>query len=360
MARSKGDFEELAFKLSTVFKPTTPINREDLFAGRQSQTRDVVDAIDQVGQHAVLFGERGVGKTSLTNMIAFKLRSSAEVLLTVSINCNSQDTFDSIWKRVFREIAFRAEGRLELEEGTSETLTKLIEGYDPIDPDTVRRAFEQIGRQAVLVVFIDEFDTVMNPEACDTMSDTIKYLSDRGTPGTVVLVGVADSVTDLVACHQSVERCLMQIALPRMSRDEIEEILTKGLKALEMKIADGASHEVSRLASGLPHYAQLPGLHAGRAAAEDVSETITNEHVSNAIKTAIDKVQGTILAEYSKATTSSRQDARSREVLLACAMADADDLGWFYARNVRPPAQERIVRRELRDRSLCEALTRVR
>jgi len=61
-------FQEKAFMLGTVFKPTAPINREDLFAGRQPQTRDVVDAVNQQGQHAVLYGERGVGKTSLANM----------------------------------------------------------------------------------------------------------------------------------------------------------------------------------------------------------------------------------------------------------------------------------------------------
>ena len=67
-------FQEKAFMLGTVFKPTSPINREDLFAGRQSQRQDVLDAINQQGQHAVLYGERGVGKTSLANMLVPRLR----------------------------------------------------------------------------------------------------------------------------------------------------------------------------------------------------------------------------------------------------------------------------------------------
>ena len=66
---SSGEMREKAFMLGTVFKPSAPINREDLFAGRLSQIRDVVDAINQQGQHAVLYGKRGVGKTSLANMI---------------------------------------------------------------------------------------------------------------------------------------------------------------------------------------------------------------------------------------------------------------------------------------------------
>ena len=59
MSRQKltqGDFDHTAFLLSTVFKPTSPIDQGHLFAGHQSQIRDVVDTINQQGQHAVLYG----------------------------------------------------------------------------------------------------------------------------------------------------------------------------------------------------------------------------------------------------------------------------------------------------------------
>ncbi len=85
---TQGDFEQTAFMLSTVFKPTVPIDQEQLFAGRQSQIRDVVDTINQQGQHAVLYGERGVGKTSLANMIFPKLHAPSEVVVP-QVNCMS-------------------------------------------------------------------------------------------------------------------------------------------------------------------------------------------------------------------------------------------------------------------------------
>src|SRR5262245_5573546 len=102
------DFEEKVFMLGTVLKPTARIHREDLFAGRQAQIRDVVDAINQQGQHAVLYGERGVGKTSLANMIFPKMRSPSSDVVAPQINCMVADSYSDIWKRVFEEIAFDA------------------------------------------------------------------------------------------------------------------------------------------------------------------------------------------------------------------------------------------------------------
>ena len=51
--------------LAEAFSPSAPIDHQALFAGRMSQMTDVLNAIGQKGQHAVLYGERGVGKTSL-------------------------------------------------------------------------------------------------------------------------------------------------------------------------------------------------------------------------------------------------------------------------------------------------------
>jgi hypothetical protein len=45
-----------------AFTPTAPIKSRDLFAGRKVQVDKVVRAVLQRGEHAILYGERGVGK----------------------------------------------------------------------------------------------------------------------------------------------------------------------------------------------------------------------------------------------------------------------------------------------------------
>jgi hypothetical protein len=61
--------------------------------------------------------------------------------------------------------------------------------------------------------------------------------------------------------------------------------------------------------------------------------------VQIAVNVAVDKAQATIQSDYSKTTTSSRKEALYKEVLLACALAETDDLGWFYPRDVRGPLE---------------------
>ena len=53
---------------SLAFNPSGPVSDKDLFAGRESQITDVLGAVGQSGQHVILFGERGVGKTSLASL----------------------------------------------------------------------------------------------------------------------------------------------------------------------------------------------------------------------------------------------------------------------------------------------------
>jgi len=349
---SQGDFEEMAFMLGTVFNPTVPINREDLFAGRQDQRRDVVDAINQRGQHAVLYGERGVGKTSLANMIFPKLRSAdSSTIIAPQVNCMTGDSYSEIWKRVFEEILFDAANgnKYDLDKRTKKLLREnTIPFADQITPDIVRRVLYSLGQDAVVVVILDEFDVIESETTRATISDTLKFLSDRAVPATVVLIGVADDVDSLIANHRSQERCLRQIMMPRMSDRELDTIVLQGLHKVKMEIEKPALREISRLSRGLPHYAHLLGLHSGRCALDSNKVVVSSEQVQTALQEVVGKAQASIKSDYVKAISSSRKDARYKQVILACALAETDDLGWFYPRDVRGPLEAILKRRPVK------------
>ena len=48
--------------LSSAFRPHAPIDDSKLFAGRTQELAQIIDCINQIGRHGLLFGERGVGK----------------------------------------------------------------------------------------------------------------------------------------------------------------------------------------------------------------------------------------------------------------------------------------------------------
>src|SRR6516164_8633407 len=86
-------------RIARVFTPSAPIDKSSLFAGRSKEIMKLINASLQRGQHAVLFGERGVGKTSLANVLKDFLKPLGSALLT-STNCESRSTFKSIWSSV--------------------------------------------------------------------------------------------------------------------------------------------------------------------------------------------------------------------------------------------------------------------
>jgi Cdc6-like AAA superfamily ATPase len=347
--KSKSELQRLSFKLGTVFKPTSPINRQDLFAGRNRQIAEIIDVIQQPGQHALLYGERGVGKTSLANMIFPNLTHASMPVFAPLINCISSDDFSAVWKRVFAEIQMQARDcDYDLPERASELIERTSDPMvEQVAPDVVRNVLHELGQFYTVVVIVDEFDSVRSKSTRRTLADTIKFLSDRNTPATVVLIGVADDADALIENHQSIERCLCQISIPRMSRDELETILQRGFRECDMSIDTSALQEISRLSRGLPHYTHLIGLYSGRCAIETESLNITETHVRLALQQSIGKAQAQIEGDYTRATTSSREDATYKQVLLAAAMAQTDATGFFYPKDVRPHLS-RIVKRQVK------------
>ena len=87
--------------LSEAFRPSAPIDRRALFSGRTRQLGDLFDVADQPGQHAVVYGERGVGKTSLVS-VAAEVLAAADVL-TARTTCDRSDDFESVWRKALGE-----------------------------------------------------------------------------------------------------------------------------------------------------------------------------------------------------------------------------------------------------------------
>lgn len=327
--------------VSEAFRPAAPVDRRSLFAGRTEQIADVFAAVAQPGQHAVIYGERGVGKTSLAS-VSVELLTGARVL-TARATCDVSDDFASVWRKALDEIVLhsttQAVGFGERIESTSRPASELF-GVDPITPDAVRRALQRVAQHGQFAVFIDEFDRLRDVESRILFADTIKTLSDRLVGATVFLIGVADSVGELIREHRSIERALVQIHMPRMTPAELAEIATTGITSARMQIAASAVRKVTTLSQGLPHYTQLLTQLAAQAALGRRRVDVTSKDVDFAVGRAIERAQQSIVEAYREATSDASQI--SPRVLLACALAQEDEFGFFSATDARA-ALGRIV-----------------
>jgi Cdc6-like AAA superfamily ATPase len=313
-----------------IFTPSAPIDNQALFAGRVNQLNRIIGAVSQRGQHAILFGERGVGKTSLANVLLKILRGSQQQFKSVIVNCDSEDRFEQLWCKIFLEL---------------ENTQNLDFEQHQVNPEFIR---VRLQRQTVgsAIIIIDEMDRIKSDAYFTAfMADTIKTLSDHSANVTLILVGVANSVEELIAEHLSIERALIQIQMPRMSPDELTEILRKGLELLSMKMEREVMQSIVFLSQGLPNYVHLLALYASQAAIRENSSSINTNHLNKAIKQACENAQHSIISTYSTSIFSSRQETIYPKVLLACALAHKDETGCFRAVDVREPLS-RILGKE--------------
>ena len=328
----------LIARIAKSFSPSAPIDKKALFAGRASQIAEAINAFHQRGQHAVIFGERGVGKTSLANVLLEILGPQVNTPACGAINCDQTTTFDSLWKTILKEMPLSSQ---RVSNGfTTETnsekgsLADLLPGE--ATPDAIRAILQRVDKS---IIVIDEVDRINDRNTTTLLADTIKNLSDHSVDSTIVLAGVADSVDTLISEHESVQRALVQIRMPRMSETELFEIIDKGLRACGMTINEDAKRRIEHLSQGLPHYAHLLALHSAQAAASEGRLNIQTGDTQKAVEKALQQAQESVARDHQRATMSHR-DNLYKQVLLACALADTDSLGFFSAGDVRIPLAE--------------------
>lgn len=342
-ALTQEEFHAKALEAGKVFSPTAPIDEKSLFAGRIEQIRQAVDAINQKGQHAIIFGERGVGKTSLSNVLHSFLIGPNDTgfVLAPRVNCDSTDTFESVLLKALTEMEMQKPiqpaGVAAQQTFKICTAADLLDG--PVSPDGIRKVMRLVSENSLPILIFDEFDR-LSREVKRAFADMIKTLSDHAIQATVIVVGVADSVDQLIEEHHSVERALVQIRMPRMSKNEIHTILLNGLNHLEMTIDGDALARITILAQGLPHYAHLLGLYSSRTALDESSLNINEVFVRMAIERALNGTQQSIKSTWHQATMSPRKDNLFADVLIACALAKQDELGFFAAQDVRGPMRD--------------------
>lgn len=333
--------QQLAFEAGTIFTPGAPINERQLFSGRLNQVQTIIDAISQRGYHVILYGERGVGKTSLSNVLADFLSDAGTTkkFLLPRVNCDASDTYSSLWKKQLQDIiTTELRPGLGFKPDDIELNRSVLEGMpDKMAPDDVRRALEQLSKGVFLVPIFDEFDRLRDSYVATLMADTIKMLSDYSVDATILLIGVANSVDELINEHQSVERALVQIPMPRMSHAETGNIVQSGLRRLGLTIEQDALDEISRLSQGLPYITHLLALHSARQTLESGRTAVTSSDIEYGIQKSLEQWQQSIRSAYEMATRSHQPGHIYKEVLLACALARTDDLGYFSAADVREP-----------------------
>ena len=188
------------------------------------------------------------------------------------------------------------------------------------------------------VIIIDEFDRVKGTETARKMADTIKYLADTSATATIIIVGVAVSnVAELFGSHASIHRNVQQIPMPIMSNTELTKIIDDRANLLGMTVTDYVRSEIVEYSQGFPGYTHLLGQSAFRGAIMRRSLDVTADDLGYAMRKCVAEADEFVRDAYANAIRSPQASNMYRQALLACALAETDDKGYFKAAALRRP-----------------------
>lgn len=328
-------------RLERAFTPHKPIYLPELLAGRLPLLYKANDAINTDGLHPILFGDRGTGKTSLARVLAASAQEpeKQDGRRSIIVSCGSSDNYSSVWRKVCQEIQIGQRQLGFVQESVAPLSGEMLDVGGHLDnPNDVRLFVRGFPNSCVIV--IDEFDRLPNSSDRRLMADTIKLFSDTDVQATIVLVGVAESVGDLIHEHQSISRNIAPLHVEPMQPAELAEIVQRGFGHAGLDFEPGVDIKIASWSQGYPHYTHLLGLWAGRKTIDAGRSTVTVNDLERAVQDALENAAGGVQHEYETAVASAREGTLFKAVLLACALAEKDSLGRFAAVSVRLPLAE--------------------
>ena len=89
-------------KLLEAFTPSQPVSYRYRFAGRLDILTSLIGAIEEQRLHVVLYGARGLGKTSILHVLVQAARDARYLVSFVS--CGSELSFDEVFRTIAASI----------------------------------------------------------------------------------------------------------------------------------------------------------------------------------------------------------------------------------------------------------------
>ncbi|MBP2298348.1 AAA family ATPase [Azospirillum picis] len=328
-AMLKGLTPELNGLLREAFTPTRPKQQlNGLFIGRNDTLRRIISAIEEERAHVILYGDRGRGKTSVANAIE-KIAGQAGYL-SLKLTCSGELSFEDIFRHFLKKIPstyyrssqdnpFAARRNFAsfnelLPEGTF-SVTELNEVLSGIHATHV-------------LLILDEYDRVTDEDFRNKLAELFKNLTDSSIPVTLLVVGVAENLDQLLGKHPSIQRSLVPVHLPLMTDQEIGRLIQAGAQNAGIEFAPDVVRRIAEFVRGLPYYAQLLGLHAARSAVSRGSKTVERPDLAYAVARCLQEAERGIVESYARALAADRR-MELEDALLAAALCPADAYGVF-------------------------------
>lgn len=271
---SKEKFTDI---LNEYLTPSDPVKDERHLYGRTANLREIDTALSARGRQIFIYGERGVGKTSLAYTAAYQHIADGEP--PIYIPCSRDTKFYPLIQHLAGRLLGNPFGNVRtitesvgggakagvLGIGFELDGTKQITRQDGTLPEVsdLASAVELIryaaskGNNARRIVLIDEFDLIGDVTERGRFADFVKQLGDQSIPVQVIFCGIGSSVTDLFEAHNSSVRYLNTIKIDRLDYDARWAIIDNAANAIGVTVPEPMRTRIAIISDGFPHYVHL-------------------------------------------------------------------------------------------------------
>jgi hypothetical protein len=315
MLKDYKDKHDFGIRLNSVVSPAQPIQSVEHLHGRRTELDRIEKAMFAHGRHVFIYGDRGVGKSSLAATVANQLQSSDAPYLDVS--CAPDATLRSIVANIGYRALNASRIRLSREtakqsldlrflkfESTSESGVGDLHAsiHSLLDAVEVLRELSAFYSKRTIVV-IDEFDRMSSPEQRTQFADLLKHLGDKKVDVKFIFTGVARSLEELLGAHASAIRQLETIELPRLSWDARWDIVLAAADTFGVRVSKEIYTRIAAVSDGFPYYVHLLTEKLLWCVFEDpeVVEEVTKDHYQAALRSAIEGISAELKRPYDAA-----------------------------------------------------------
>lgn len=329
---------EFGTRLNTLVSPALPIQSIEFLQGRAQELDRIEKALFAHGRHVFIYGDRGVGKSSLAATAANQLQSADAPYIDVS------GAPDATLRSIVANIAYKAvdasrlrknkvrsaagaglrflgaslDARVSIDSSLHNLHTEIKTLGDAVE---VLREVVEVYSERTLVV-LDEFDRISKAAERNLFADLLKQLADKKVPITFIFTGVGKSLTELLGAHPSSIRQLETVELKKLSWTARWDIAAHAADAFDLVLTEQVKVRIAAVSDGYPYYVHLiteKMLWRAFEADESVS-TIDSDLYLLGLRDAIEGVNAELKAHYDQAVT--HQAEEFAEILWAAADSD--------------------------------------
>lgn len=325
--------------LTDHFTPSKEIQTLSRLYGRQNALQRIERALGSQGRHIFLYGDRGVGKTSVARTAAVLHNSGGHAPIYVSCGASGYgDALQAIGnavleieKRFEPPVSGRSGGLSAFGFGASLNLGSA--GTPGIaKPETLNQSLDIIRyvcskRPGRLVIVVDEMERLTSKDDRNKFAELIKNLSTIDADFRFIFCGIASDVDELLNSHESAGRILEAIKLEKLRHDELWKIITSAGDAVGLQIDREMLIRIGQISDGFPHYVHLIGEELFWQSFDDLDQvtSVTRTHYVAAIKGALQRTEAALRNGYQRATQkSAKNTVEYEEALWSVADSTAD------------------------------------